>query len=435
VGQLFPGDPGITRGIIPVRWHHFSPRIGLAWDPFGDGKTSIRAAAGIFYGSLSGNNWNQPSNAQPFATRLTFTNTGSGRLGTGGRLSDPYRGLAGGNPFPYQGAYNDGGSIQGIATDFQWPYTYQLNLSVQRQITRDLSITTAYVGTLSHNLPFAPDVNYPQITPTASTGNVQQRRPNQGFGPVLLVLSNQSASYHGLQLSVAKKMARHFLLNASYTYSKNFNSVQLDNNTLQGGAQNMADLRQERGRADIDQRHAFSASAVWQIDYSYANQSVLRALLNGWSISPIVKLHSGLPFTVLNGLDANLDGTSNTDRARLIGDPRLANSSPQMWFNIFAFRQNPVTNGNPVDGNSPRNFLDRPGFRTVDLAIFRGFKFLEHYNMEFRAEGSNVFNMVSLRAPNSTIPTTCIPTACGNFGQITTAESMRQLQLGLRLIF
>jgi hypothetical protein len=437
VGQLFVGDPGITRGVVPVRWHHFSPRIGLAWDPFGNGKTSIRAAAGIFYGSLSGNNWNQPSNFEPFATRLTFTNTGSGKFGNGGKLSDPYRGLTGGNPFPYRGAYVAGGGIMGIATDFQWPYTYQLNFSVQRQIMRDLSVTTAYVGTLSHNLPFAQDVNYPQITanPAPNTGNVQQRRPNQGFGPVLLLQSNQGASYHGLQITVAKRMARHFMMNSSYTYSKNFNSVQLDNNTTQGGAQNMSNLRLERSRADIDQRHGFSASAIWQPEFSYGNQSVLRTLLNGWSISPIVRVTSGLPFTVLNGVDANLDGTNN-DRARLVGDPSLSSRSPQMWFNINAFRQNPVTPGNPVEGNSPRNFLDTPGFRTVDLAIFRGFKFMERYSLEFRVEGTNVFNMVSLRAPNSTVPNNFnFPLITGNFGQITSAESMRQLQLGLRLTF
>jgi hypothetical protein len=107
-----------------------------------------------------------------------------------------------------------------------------------------------------------------------------------------------------------------------------------------------------------------------------------------------------------------------------------------MWFNINAFRQNPVTPGNPVEGNSPRNFLDTPGFRTVDLAIFRGFKFMERYSLEFRVEGTNVFNMVSLRAPNSTVPNNFnFPLITGNFGQITSAESMRQLQLGLRLTF
>jgi len=429
VGQLFPGDPGVTRGIVPVRWHHVSPRIGLAWDPFGDGKTSVRAGFGVFYGTLSGNNWNQPSNFEPFATRLTFTNTGSGKFATGGSLSNPYRGLSGGDPFPYQGAYTPGGGILGIATNFQWPYTYQTNLSVQRQLTGDLSVSVAYVGSLAHDLPFAQDVNYPQITttPVPSTGNVQQRRRNPSFGSVLLVQSNQGASYHGLQVTATKRMAHHLLLNAFYTFSKNLNDVQLDNNQTQGGAQNMSILSEDRSRADIDQRQVFSVSGVWQPVYSYGGKVVIRGVLNGWSISPIVRWHSGLPFTVTNGVDANLDGTNN-DRANLIGNPSLASRSPLEWFNVSAFARNPVVTGAPVDGNAARNMLDQPGFKTVDMAIFREFKFRERYGMEVRAEATNTLNMVNLNAPNSTV-------GSSTFGQISSAGTMRQLQLGLRLRF
>ena len=429
VGQLFPGDPGVTRGVVPVRWHHFSPRIGLAWDPFGNGKTSVRAGFGVFYGTLSGNNWNQPSNFQPFATRLTFTNTGSGKFATGGSLSNPYRGLPGGDPFPYQGAYTTGGGILGIATNFQWPYTYQMNLSVQRQLTSDLSVSVAYVSSLAHDLPFAQDVNYPLITttPVPSTGNVQQRRPNPSFGAVLLVQSNQGASYHAIQATVTKRMAHHLLLNAFYTFSKNLNSVELDNNQTQGGAQNMSILTEDRGRADIDQRQVVSVSAVWQPVYSYGGNALIRGVMNGWSISPIIRWHSGLPFTVSNGVDANLDGTNN-DRANLIGDPSLSNKSVLEWFNVNAFARNPAVTGAPVDGNAARNLLDQPGFKTVDLAVFREFKFRERFGMEVRADASNTFNMVNLNAPNSTV---------GNstFGQISGAGTMRQLQLGLRFRF
>jgi carboxypeptidase family protein len=436
VGQLFPGDPGVTRGVVPVRWHHVSPRIGLAWDLFGDGKTSVRAGFGVFYGTLSGNNWNQPSNFEPFATRLIFTNTGSGKFATGGSLSNPYRGLSGGDPFPYQGAYTPGGGILGIATNFQWPYTYQTNLSVQRQVTNDLSLSVAYVGSLAHDLPFAQDVNYPRITANASTGNVQQRRPNPSFGSVLLVQSNQGASYHAIQVTATKRMAHHLLLNAFYTFGKNLNSVELDNNQTQGGAQNMSILSEDRSRADIDQRQVFSVSGVWQPVYSYGGNAVIQGVLNGWSISPIVRWHSGLPFTVSNGVDANLDGTNN-DRANLAGDPHSGTcpgpggapvGTVLCWFNTAAFTRNPAVTGSPVDGNAGRNLLDQPGFKTVDLAIFREFKFRERFGMEVRAEATNTLNMVNLNAPNSTV-------GSSTFGQISGAGTMRQLQLGLRLRF
>src|SRR5262249_25230815 len=139
VGILFPGDPGVTRGTVPVRWHHFSPRIGVAWDPFGDGRTAIRAAAGVFYGSVSGNEWNTTTNFEPFAIRLTFPNVNQKTTATGvplgATLSNPYNAFPGGNPFPYQGNFVTGGSIFGASKNYEWPYTYQFNFSVARQIT------------------------------------------------------------------------------------------------------------------------------------------------------------------------------------------------------------------------------------------------------------------------------------------------------------
>ena len=437
VGILFPGDPGIERGIVPVRWHHVSPRVGIAWDPWGDGKTSIRAAAGVFYGSVSGNQWNTTGNFEPFAIRLSFPNTSTktsaAGVPLGATLSKPYNAYPGGNPFPYDGTFVAGGSIFAISPNYQWPYTYQLNFSFTRQVTQSLSIMGAYVGTLSHDLQFAQDVNYPVLTPTATNNgaNVLVRRPNQGFGSVLLMQSNQGASYNAMQWQVTQRMSHHLTLNAFYVWSKTLDSVQLQNNTSQGGAQDMNNLAGDRGRADTDQRHTFAASFVFQPDYYTGEHSVLRHILNGWSISPIIKLRSGTPFTVLNGIDANLDGVSNTDRAQLVGDPHISNPSPTEWFNTVAFAQNVVVTGKATDGNSPRNFLDNPGYRDVDLAISRSFKLGERCGLEFRADASNAFNMVSLNSPGNTYSSS--PTS--TFGKITSAQPMRKLQFGLRLTY
>ncbi len=126
--------------------------------------------------------------------------------------------------------------------------------------------------------------------------------------------------------------------------------------------------------------------------------------LNGWSISPIIKLRSGLPFTVTNGnVDANLDGNTN-DRAQLIGDPHLDNPTAAQWFNTAAFAQNRVVTGVATDGNSPRNLLDGPGYRVVDLAISRDFNLSERFKLRFRAEATNVFNMVNLGQPGAAVP-------------------------------
>lgn len=437
VGALFYGDAGVERGGIPLSLDHISPRLGVAWDPIGDQKTSIRAAVGLFYGSISGNEWNTMTNFQPFSTRLTFTNissaTTSAGVPLGAYLSNPYNNFPGGNPFPYNGSFTTGGGLFAVASDFEWPRTIQTQVSVQREVIKDLTVGAAYVGTRASHLPFGRDVNYPVATPTASTGNVLARRPNPAFGAVTVLDSDQSAEYDALQLTWAYRLGRRISLNGFYTFSDTTSTVQLHNNTTQGLAQNYTKLELENGRADTDQHHIFSVSAYIQPDLYWGDNKVLKAIINGWSFSPIVKMRSGRPFTVTNGnVDANIDGQTN-DRARLIGDPHLDHPTANMWFNIFAFAQNPIVNGNPVEGTADRNLLSGPSYTAVDLAISRDFRFGERYKLRLRAEGTNIFNNVNLDLPNASTPANVATST--TFGRITSAGPMRKLQFGARFTF
>ncbi len=159
----------------------------------------------------------------------------------------------------------------------------------------------------------------------------------------------------------------------------------------------------------------------------------MRHIFNGWSISPIIKVRSGLPFTVTNGgVDANLDGVTN-DRAQLIGDPHLAHPTAAQWFNTAAFSRNNVVTGVATDGNAARNLLYGPGYKTVDLALSRDFRFSETIKLRVRAEATNAFNMVNLGQPGNAVPANGSTSA--SFGVITSAGSMRKLQFGARLTF
>ena len=214
VGQLFYGDPGIERGVIKTAWNHVSPRVGIVWDPAGDGRTSVRAAAGMFYGSISGNEWNTMTNFQPWSTRLTFTNTNPRTSATGvplgASLSNPYNAYVGGAPFPYNGTFANGGGIFGVSQDFQWAHSYQTNVGIERQVGRSLSVSASYVGSFNRDLPFARDVNYPVLNadrdqcrrehPGAPAEPGVRRRAAHRLGPDLVV---QRPAGHGRLAPVA----------------------------------------------------------------------------------------------------------------------------------------------------------------------------------------------------------------------------------------
>jgi hypothetical protein len=427
-GLLVVGDPGLTRGIVATPLKHFSPRLGLAWDPFGDGKTSIRAGAGVFWGSVSGNEWNSTSNYQPFAVREQFNNVQS--------LTNPYGLLPGGvSPFPF--SYNPASpqfifpaEIYGIALNFKWPYTYQLNFSVQRQLAKGFTVTAAYVGSLAHRLPFADDLNYPYYNSTATTSNVNNRRPIEPgtLAQIFLVESIMNTSYNGLQFTAEKRMGSHVSAKGFYTFSKSIDDAELENNTTNGGAQDYRDLSEERARSDYDRRNVTVAEAIWDMSYFGKSNPFLRAVIDGWSLSAITTLESGTPFSVTTGKDNNLDGNT-TDRANIAGaaalDPHRGQALVSLeWFNTAAF----ASGANGTDGTSGRNILDAPGTKNVDLALFRNFKFHERMTFQARGEFTNAFNIVNLGAPTTTLSSSL-------FGQIRSASAMRQTQLGLRLTF
>jgi hypothetical protein len=418
-GLLFIGDQGITRGIIETRMNHVAPRVGFAWDPFGDGKTSIRSGFGMYWNSISGNEWNQSADRLPFSVRQTFNVVKS--------LSDPYGSVTGGSPFPY--VYSPSNpkfilpaAVAGPDLNFQWPYTYQMNFSIQRQLTGTMSVTAAYVGSLNHNLAFVQDINYPLLTANASTNNVDSRRPilPGTLSSIFIEKSLGKDIYHSLQLSVDKRISHNFSFKGFYVYSKDIESIGSD-------AQNMTNLAAERARSDNDRRHSLVFSTIWDLSY-LPKENKLGYVLNGWNISTITTLQSGAPLTVTTGSDRNLDGSGN-DRPNVIGDIRLDPNRGRsvvinQWFNTAAFVASPLR----TDGNAGRNILDGPGSKNVDLAIFRNFGIKERTNLQFRAEMTNAFNFVNLRNPNGTL-------SSPQFGKITSARDPRQMQLGLRLAF
>ncbi|RPI24292.1 MAG: TonB-dependent receptor [Acidobacteria bacterium] len=426
-GMLFPGDPGVARGIVEADTNNIMPRLGLAWDPFGDGKTAVRAGAGLFYGTTSGNMWNTTADNQPFTTRQEYTDPGT--------LADPYAKIPGGNPFPY--IYDKASprftypvTISGPSLDFQIPYVYQFNLTVDRQVLTDLRIGAAYVGSMGHHWFFDHEQNRPIWNPSATSKNQEARRPIMPgvYKTINVLKSILNNNYHGLQVTAEKRFSAGFQFRGFYTWSKSMDDADLQGD-LRGGAQNLNDIKADRARTSNDRRHSLSMAGIWMPNYFGKLPVPVRAVLQGWTMSAIVRAGSGQGFTVGNGEDRNYDGSN--ERANLVGNPRLDPNRPraevvQQWFNTAAFQ--PTSNTNGEYGNSGRNILDGPGYRYVDMAIFRDFGLKEELKLQFRFESNNVFNLVNLNNPTDSLSNT-------NIGRILNAGGMREVQLGLRVIF
>jgi hypothetical protein len=495
-GLVFPGDASVGRGIISTKYSHVSPRVGFAWDPFGDGKTSLRGGAGIFYGTVAGNEWNQPGNAIPFALR---PQTGEGPLNSITNFYS-YPGdfpttAPGGGLFPY--TYKPsapvfisgpGGATEAISPHFEYPYVYQFNLSVQRQLPGRVALTAAYVAALSHDLPNFIDANYSPYstafgTPTNSAQSIADRRQfdpcvnacptgaaaiNNGTGilgaQIVDLLSNLTANYHSLQISASKQLSRDFSASGFYVWSHGMDSFEPDadglsvpqddgyfgtpftasNNSLGavGGG-----LQEEKGSMNADIRSNAAMSGTWNIDYFRGDNRIVKEAVNGWQIAPIVYLHSGGVFTMTTGSSKNLDSnnSSSSNRPDLVSgvNPVLdshrcrvcaSNSVLTEWFNPAAF----VANGPGVaggigpggaDGDSRRNNLYGPGFKDIDLGLFRNITFERGVVFQIRGEATNVFNLVSLNNPTANL-------GSGNDAKITSAAgTQRIIQVGARLTF
>ncbi len=463
-GMFFPGDPGVGRGIATTKYHHIAPRLGFAWDPWGDGKTAIRAGAGIFYGATAGNEWNQPGNANPYAVRQTFSSVRS--------TSDPYNpkmvtgaasAFPSGDPFPY--VYNPSSprfllpaSIESIGLNVQWPYIYQFNLAVQRQLPGEITLTTAYVGTISRDVPTMIDDNYgpyvPGITNSTSQASENSRRPYDEnatgtgtLGQNIFLTSNQTANYNSLQVSAARPLTRNVMLNGFYVWS---HALQSSNESADGQmtAQDFNNLWEEKGAMSVDRRNVAVISGMWKIDYFHGSNFFMKQIVNGWTMSPIWTMQSGTPFEITTGADQNFD-TSNHSRPDLVAGAiptlsphRSRSAEAAEWFNTAAY----VYNGPGVaggigpggaDGNVRRDSYRTPGYRDVDLGIFRDIAFEHGMVFQLRGEATNAFNMVSLGSPGASGPAKTVgaANASSTFGTITGASSPRIIQVGARFTF
>ena len=422
-GQLYPGDAGVTDTTVQLR-HDLAPRIGFAWDVFGDASTSVRGGYGIFYDTPSFFILHQSVVAPPF---LSFY-VGFGPL-PNPFASDPIVNPDGKAPFnkPYQLTF--------MEPNWKNPYAQQWNLAVQRQLPADFLFEMAYVGTAGIHLPGAKNINSPIHNSGATAGNAQSRRPYPDFSVLLQLSTEFNSSYNGLQLSLKKPFSYGLSLGTAYTFSK-----VLDTNSFPGPfraalnqtASQLAtydDLSKQKGRALFDLRQRFVMNWLWEIP-AFKNQGgAAEGVLGGWAFTGILATQTGFPFTVFDRANPSCPAFDYAlDRTDLVGDPNTGPRTVKQWFNVSAFKR--LTACSATRGNAGRNIVDGPGFTNLDVGLIKSIPIGEQAKLQLRAEFFNALNHANFDIPDNNI-------ASPTFGRIlsTTPGNEREIQFGIRLQF
>ncbi len=381
---------------------NFQPRLGIAWDPFNDGKTSVRAAYAILTDQPVTNVVTPLTSNPPLARPLTF----QGLI----HFSDaePTAGLVGLAP-------------NTVDRNFDNAYVQSWNLNIQRELGRDLGVTIGYFGTKGTHLRISRNINQPinGVRPFTTLSASSPIRPGAALNNIVQIESTGNSSYNALWLTGTKRLSRGLQFNASYTFSK---SIDYNSLNSQGVVvQDSYNLRGSRGLSDFDARHRFVISGLYELPFR-GNQ-----LVEGWQLSTIVQSQSGNPVNIVVN-NALFTGTNNTVRPDVTGPVEIL-GTPERWFDPSPFVV-------PVGrfGNLGRNVVIGPGFHNTDFSVIKRTKLTETQLIEFRWEVFDVFNHANFGQPLRVVGPT--------LGQIINTRfptgdsgSSRQMQFALKYKF
>jgi hypothetical protein len=461
-GLAYPGDPGAPTGVNFADKNNFAPRFGFAWDPTGDGKTSIRGGFGVYYDILKGEDNFQYNGAFPFESESTlFFNPFQTVTGNVGILANPFLAAGQTTPFPSKTPtpnisfanelpFGNGG----VFVDdphLRTPYIYQYSLSIQREFLKSFLAEADYIGSSSHKLTSLIDAN-PYI-PGTQIGAFDGLVRGTNFGFISEFQNVSHSNYNGLGLSLTKNLSdtkignTYFILAYTWAHSMD-NASGFRNRNAQVPAY---DTNLFYASSDFDARQRISFSGGWDLPFARLWESGPKRLLDGWTLAPIFSWNTGYPLDVFAGLPQTITGSGVSG----VGDDELVRANlttgsiaimnprnpGNLYFNPADFNVNyPALNSNnfltnPASatyGTLPRNAFRGPSNYNLDLALIKNTNLLgERLKVQFRVEAFDIFNHAEFANPdlNPNDP---------NFGQIqqTVAnDPYRIVQLAMRFQF
>ncbi len=436
-GTPFQGMRVVNEGVLNSPGINLGPRVGFAYDIFGDGKTSLRGGLGIFYDRFNDDQVLQLIELPPNVITATANFTTINDLRNAPLSVSPP-------------------GVFAIQTDYDSPAVYNFSLGVQRDIGYNTVLDVAYVGSLARHLLQRRSINSvtygarflpASIDRTVAGGatplNDNFLRPFKGYGDINLIEFASNSNYHSLQVQANRRFTTNLAFGLSYTWSKAMDLVDGNNNNINPFINPRV---RNYGKAGFDRTHIFTLNYIYKVPglSKYWDNAFTRTVFNGWELSGITSFSSGAPLGIGYNLSPGADlvggsGGGLDSRVVLTGDPNLPKDqrTPTRHFDTSVVKM--PSRAEFGVGNAPKDPIRGPGINNWDISVFKNFRIggENGVSMQYRLEMYNAFNHTQFLDVDTTAqfnPNTGLQTNA-RFGQYTTARDSRRIVMGLKVNF